>query len=560
MLSWFHRLGLSIKISLLVLTCFFIFALSIVTGIRMTMTRDLTAQTFKRLEGNLAFARDAILRYGDVFAVRDGKLYIGDHLLNGDETAIDHISKISGGVMTIFQGDERVATNIVKPDGSRALGTKLAPGPVYDSIFKDQKPFMGEAAVLGEEYFGAYEPIFDAQHKLIGVLFAGMKKAERLASVKNVITNAITLAVGLGLLAAFLLYYILSRQMRPIGQMERVMALLQKEDTSVEVPAQDRLDEIGRMARAVQTFKEGIADRLRLRKEQEEQKERAAKERKELMDQMADSFEKSVKGVVVSVAGSAEKTQGEAQSMTKLAQEAAAQAEQVSSAAQQASNNLQTVASAAEELEASIGEINKQIGDSVRVAATCAAEAENTGEVMKTLSVAASDIGSVVKLIEGIASQVNLLALNATIEAARAGEAGRGFAVVAGEVKNLANQVGHAAQDITGQIGGIQKKTDQAVTTINNITTIIRQVNEISSTIAAAVEEQSAATKEISRSIAQTAEDTTKVTTNIAGVTEAIGKTKVSAGHLTQTADHLEEGARSLETTVDAFVTRIRSN
>ena len=141
---------------------------------------------------------------------------------------------------------------------------------------------------------------------------------------------------------------------------------------------------------------------------------------------------------------------------------------------------------------------------------------------MQSLSKSAEDIGNVVKLIEGIASQVNLLALNATIEAARAGDAGRGFAVVATEVKNLANQVGRAAQDITEQIGGIQNQTGQAVDTIKGITTTICRINEISTAIAAAVEEQGSATQEISRSIQETAAGTSEVTRNIEGVTRGI--------------------------------------
>ena len=345
---------------------------------------------------------------------------------------------------------------------------------------------------------------------------------------------------------------------KPLGDITNKMNLLADGDKSIEVLYLSNKDEIGELAHALETFKSNAIKMEQMEKEQKEQEKRAAVERKALMNKMADDFDSSVKGVVNTVSAAATEMQSSAKSMSAIAEETSSQSSAVAAAAEEASTNVQTVATAAEELNASIGEITRQIGDSVKVAGECMTEAEATGQVMQTLSKSAEDIGNVVKLIEGIASQVNLLALNATIEAARAGEAGRGFAVVANEVKSLANQVSHAAKDITQQIGGIQTQTSQAVTTIDTITATIRQINEISTAIAAAVEEQGTATKEISRSIQETATGTKEVTRNISGVTRAATETGTASSQLLDTASQLAHESETLRKVVEDFIAGVR--
>ena len=345
---------------------------------------------------------------------------------------------------------------------------------------------------------------------------------------------------------------------RPLGSITGAMDRLADGDKTIEVEYTENRDEIGELARALETFKANAIKMEQLEKEQKEAEKRSAADRRVLMNKMANDFESSVKGVVDTVASAATEMQSGAKSMAATADGTSQQSQAVAAAAEEASTNIQTVASAAEELNSSIGEINRQIVESVNVAASCMTEAEATSEVMQSLSKAAEDVGNVVKLIEGIASQVNLLALNATIEAARAGEAGRGFAVVAGEVKNLANQVAHAAQDITQQIGGIQNQTGHAVTTIKSITATIRRVNEISTAIATAVEEQSAATKEISRSIQETATGTSEVTRNIEGVTRAASETGEASEQFLSTANQLAKESETLRNVVNNFIAQVR--
>jgi methyl-accepting chemotaxis protein len=205
----------------------------------------------------------------------------------------------------------------------------------------------------------------------------------------------------------------------------------------------------------------------------------------------------------------------------------------------QVSNDIQCVASGAEELSASVGEISQQVSNAARMAGEAVEQARRTGSIVAGLSGQAAQIGDVVALIQGIASQTNLLALNATIEAARAGAAGKGFAVVATEVKALAEQTAKATDQIRGQIAATQTATREAVDAIGSIQVTIRGLDEVSSAIAAAVEEQSAVTREMSGSMHTAAHGVT----TIAGGMEAIARASEQVDAATR---QVREAARAV--------------
>ncbi|PCI42315.1 MAG: methyl-accepting chemotaxis protein [Rhodospirillaceae bacterium] len=347
---------------------------------------------------------------------------------------------------------------------------------------------------------------------------------------------------------------------KPISAMTETMGHLVKKDWSVEVHSQDRTDEIGKMAAAVQIFKTNGQEVERLEADQKQHEARAIEEKRQQMLDMADSFEASVGGVVQSVSAASTEMQSSAQTLSTTAEETAGQSEIVATAANNATENVQTVASATEELSSSIQEISRQVSQSTQIAGSAVIEVESTNEKIQGLAEAANKIGEVVAMITDIADQTNLLALNATIEAARAGDAGKGFAVVASEVKNLANQTAKATEEISSQIADIQSATNTAVDAIGSIGGTINELNEISSAIAAAVEEQGAATQEIARNVEQAANGTTEVSSNIAGVQQAAGETGHSANDMLGAATELSQQSELLRSEVDSFLHNIRTS
>ncbi|MFC3226694.1 methyl-accepting chemotaxis protein [Marinibaculum pumilum] len=377
-------------------------------------------------------------------------------------------------------------------------------------------------------------------------------------------TTDIALITGIAAAVVALLLGILSAVLvgrgiaRPIQSMTAAMKRLAEGDKAAEIPAQDRKDEVGEMAAAVQIFKDNMIRNDEMAAEQE--RERAAREaRARKIEALTQDFDQAVAAVLAEVGAAAQEMQTTAASMSTTAEETNRQATAVAAASEQASTNVQTVASAAEELSSSIEEISRQVAQSATIAARASSDAERTNAQVDGLAQAAQKIGEVVSLIQDIAEQTNLLALNATIEAARAGEAGKGFAVVASEVKNLATQTAKATEQIGRQITGIQSETNEAVGAIQGIGKTIGEINEIATTIASAVEEQGAATQEISRNVQEAARGTQEVSSNIAGVTRAAADTGSAAEQVNSSAGNLAGQSDRLRGAVEAFLNGVRA-
>jgi methyl-accepting chemotaxis protein len=338
-----------------------------------------------------------------------------------------------------------------------------------------------------------------------------------------------------------------------VDRLNEAMASLVKGKLDVDVPEIDRPDEFGHMARALQVFKETAIEAESLRAAQEKERAAAQKRLKDEMLALSDELDTAVQNTVTAIVKRSTQMSDLATKMNSAVNRVNAAAQDVSTVSNAATTNVEAVAGASEELSASSVEIGQQVKQSSTIASKAVSESEKANLTIQGLADAADKISEVVTLISDIAEQTNLLALNATIEAARAGEAGKGFAVVASEVKNLANQTAKATEEISQQINGMQGATKGAVVAIGDIGSIIGDINEIASAIAAAVDEQGAATEEIARNVKEAAEGTEAVSSEMVNVSGEIGEAGQMSEIVKATADDVSAEVQELQ----AQLTRI---
>ncbi|MGY0792455.1 methyl-accepting chemotaxis protein [Azospirillum argentinense] len=271
------NLSLTAKLSLLNVLGLFILAIVLTLASSHVLSDRSAASAQEQRERSMALAHMLLKQNGADYSLRDGALYVGSVRIDGDTRMVDQIRELTGGAATVFRGDTRVATTVQNPDGSRANGTKLGAGPVFDSVITQRKPYRGEADILGERYFTSYDPLLDASGSVVGVLFVGLKRADVMRVVDEVERTILVVAPLVTLAFGLVSFFLVRRQMGAVRAMSATMHDLAADKLDVAVPGLDRGDEIGQMAQAVQVFKDNAIQKKAM---DEAERERLEAERR----------------------------------------------------------------------------------------------------------------------------------------------------------------------------------------------------------------------------------------------------------------------------------------
>jgi methyl-accepting chemotaxis protein len=498
-----------------------------------------------RLAAGVDAVRVAVMRYTSTLSALDG------------QDAKMALGYARAAIADAEQEIDQAGRGQLKPLMT-ALKSAIDAGAVaLDEVIKASGDLRATQAEMSKAGAAIDKQVNDI-NRLLGS--ARAEQAEKTtAAVQQTQHMVIATAGGALVLGTALAWLIGASVSGPIRRMTDRMQSLAAGQLDETIPGGDSRDEIGRMARAVEVFRDNAVAVGRMERDAASQREAAEADRVRMLADLAVRFDHGMQGVIAGVGGRAEEMGRSAEELARVAERGRGLAEAVATRAEQASINVQTVASATQELSASIREISSQVQRSVTVSQRATEETHQTSELMRNLSEAAEKIGMIIQLIQAIASQTNLLALNATIEAARAGDAGKGFAIVASEVKNLATQTAQATEQIASQIATIQSATGQSVTAIAQFGSTVKEITDIATAIAAAIEQQGAATGEIARNVEEAANGTSAVTREIGEVRTVASQTDAGAEAALAAASALQQQAVSLKHNVDEFLSTVRS-
>ena len=535
-----------------------------------SLTHDFDARAERDIDVNL---RTLSLAFGESFS--DARIEIRDGIVErieipkmpefSDHKIVDRATSYVGGTATLFVYDEasqqfvRRTTNLKKENGDRAVGTQLAADHPAQAILRRGQAYKGPAMLFGRRFYTAYQPVFDATGKVIGIVYVGIPTAQLDGMLWQALVAMAVAAAVAALLVLGITMVIVRRVTKPLKAVTETLTVLAAGKTDVEVQHTERHDEIGAIARTVGVFKNNRIERRQIEAERISNEKLAMDRRKAELNQFVEDFRTKISGIIEQVLKSSGQFEKDAQQLSLTAHSTAEMSGQSAGASRQASEHVRNAAAASNELSQSIVEISRRVQESNGVTGDAVKQADATDDRMKELSAAGDRIGDVVKLITSIAEQTNLLALNATIEAARAGDAGRGFAVVAQEVKNLAGQTAKATDEISAHIVNMQRATGESVSAIKAIGLTIERISGITTSISSAVEQQGTATQSIAEGVQAAASGTLDVADNIERVAKNARKTETTSGLMLKSAQELSDVSTHLRDEVEKFLDSVRA-
>jgi methyl-accepting chemotaxis protein len=470
--------------------------------------------------------------------------------LSTSHNFVDSIKKKLGIECTLFQWDTRASTTILK-DGQRATGTKMDNPEVIETVLKKGEKFHKVNNILGKDYDTLYWPILLADGKIGGMFFVGKDREKISKAYMSIVWSILLSTLIVGSIMVVTVLYFTRSIMKPLGDGLEFAKRMSEGDLT-QAMAVNREDEIGRLGNALNHMTENLRQMVKDVSHGVETLSFSSTELSSVSQKMSDGVEQ---------------TAGKANLVSAASNQMNMMMTSVAAAMEQAAKNVTMVATATEEMTSTISEIARNSEKARTITEGAVVQAEAASTRVDELGRAAQEIGKVTETITEISGQTNLLALNATIEAARAGEAGKGFAVVANEIKELAKQTATATEEIKRKIEGIQGSTENTVKEIGEVSKVIHDVNEIVSTIAAAVVEQATTTKEISsnvsqmstgidetgQSITQSSSLSEQIAKDISEVSQAAGEMKMSSGKVIHSTKELFSLSEKLSEMVGRF-------
>jgi len=451
---------------------------------------------------------------------------------------VDKIKAFTDLENTIFDKDTRLITTILK-DGKRVVGTRMDNPKVLDTVLNRGDTFIANNVILGKPFVTIYWPIKDPNGKISGMFFLG-KPLEVIEASKNKVSMAVlSVTAILAVIMISLSWLIVRGIIRPLNKMiDMVKDIAEGDGDLTKRLVIERKDEIGEVSGYINQFIQNIQG--------------IVKQIAENANRVTDSSGQLL-SIAKDLSSGAEDTSQRASNVATASEEMSANLNNVAAAMEQSSTNTNMVAAAAEEMTSTITEIAENAERARNITIKAVDQAKAASERMGELTDAAKKIGTVTETITEISEQTNLLALNATIEAARAGDAGKGFAVVANEIKELARQTAQATLNIKSQIANVQETTIASVSEINQISEVINDVNDIVSTITAAVVEQTAATQEIATNIAQTSQGIQEVNENVSQSSVVAGSITEDISRVNLAATRISESSREVQTSSEGL-------